>query len=218
METSRIEAAAPSNRRRSAFAAAFTAGRRELLIAGLCLIGLQFLIGFTYVRRGGFVLDDWLLAAGAKLHGGFGAVVSANIAVDPRRPLGAIYLATTNTVLGTHQHAQLAWVAVTHVAFALALFAVLWKLGIDLASAVCAAALCLLFPFSDSLWLWATLGQLNLAATLWLRRGRRKARQSATGSQISSATSRTRSGSGCAGSAGARTSPTHTQTASLSHW
>ena len=44
----------------------------------------------------------------------------------------------------------------------------------------------------------------------------RRARYSAIGSQISSATSSTRSGSGCAGSAGARTSPTQTQTASLS--
>src|SRR4051794_31573993 len=40
--------------------------------------------------------------------------------------------------------------------------------------------------------------------------------QSAIGSQISSATSRTRSGSDSAGSAGARTSPTQTQKVSLS--
>ena len=148
-------------------AAAGAGARRETLVAAFGLAVLQAIIGLAYVRHGGFLYDDWAYASRAHFHG-FSGLFSSELTQHPRRPLMALYYATTNSLVGTHQHLQLALAAAEHVAAAFALFLVLRKVGLDLLSSGLAASLYLVFPFADSVWLWATSGQISLAVTLWL--------------------------------------------------
>ena len=136
-----------------------------MVALGLCAIGV--LVLGPYVHTGGFANDDWVEQAWAHF-GGFGRVFQVLIGGTPRRPLGAVYFGLTHTLLGGHQHWQLALAAAERLAISLGLYAVLRELRLDRLTAAGAAGLALLFPFSDATWLWISGGQVGLAAALWL--------------------------------------------------
>jgi hypothetical protein len=139
----------------------------ETLLAAGGLLILAAIAFLPYIHRGGFMYDDWQEQAVSKLHG-FGSLFNYVIDITPRRPLGALYFSIVHTVLGTHEHFHLALAAGLRALVSLALFAVLRELDFDRVGAGAAAALALLFPFSDATWLWATGGQMDLSLLCWL--------------------------------------------------
>jgi hypothetical protein len=139
----------------------------ELAAAAVGLTILAFVAFEPYVRSGGFVGDEWISAADTHLRS-FGDNVDALFQGFGRRPLAALYFPVVHSVLGLHQHLHLALAAAERTGLALALFLVLRRLGIDRVAAGATAALCLLFPFSDSTWLWSAGGQISVSALAWL--------------------------------------------------
>ncbi len=139
----------------------------ELALAGLAAGTLGFLVFGPYIHAGGFIYDDWRNSATMHFHG-FGGLLHLHLEIAPRRPLGSLYFAVVFGVLGSHEHWQLALAAGLHTVVGLLLFVLLRALDLDRVSAGAAAALTLLFPYSDSTWLWASAGQLELCVGCWL--------------------------------------------------
>ena len=140
---------------------------RADILVGFGLFALGLIAFLPYVRAGGFLNDDFVEQWWAHF-GGFGRAFDILIHGWPRRPLGAVYFASVHTLLGNHQHWQLAWAAGLRILVSVALFGVLRELHIDRFAAGGAAALAMIFPFSDADWLWAAEGQVDLAVALWL--------------------------------------------------
>lgn len=120
-----------------------------------------------YVLAGGWLGDDWWTEATAHFSG-MGGVVHALIRAEPTRPVQDVYLGLVHVVLGGHPHLQVALAATLSMVMSLLVLSVLRKLGFDLLTSFSAALLTLLFPFSDSTWLWSTGGAITLCVVLWL--------------------------------------------------
>jgi hypothetical protein len=147
---------------------AMRGGVGELVVAAAGLAILAAIAFLPYVRRGGFVYDDWQEQAVSQLSGGFSGLFNSIVHSTPRRPLGAVYFALTHSVISDHEHVHLAFVAGLRVAASVLLFLVLRQVRIDRVSAGAIAALAMLFPYSDSTWLWISGGQMTMAVICWL--------------------------------------------------
>jgi len=137
------------------------------VLAGLALAIFGAIAFGPYVSRGGFMYDEWEAQAIGRLQG-FGTLFNHVISVTPRRPLGALYWAVLHTLFGAHEHVYLVQSATLRVSLSLVLFVLLRELRLDRVSAGAAAVLALLFPFSDTTWLWGSVGQLSLSLICWL--------------------------------------------------
>ena len=121
----------------------------------------------SYILHGGFIADDWAIRAQAHFTG-FSGVVSSSIQGDVRRPLAALYFATTFALLGNHLKLLLILSAALRFLVSTLVYILLRELRFAWLDAVAIAALVLLFPSSDSIWLWGSESILSftLACTL----------------------------------------------------
>jgi hypothetical protein len=151
----------------AAFSALAASMWGQAALVSVSLLVLAAIVLGPYVPRGGFAYDDYEQQAMTHFLG-FSHSFSLFLSLDSRRPLTALYTAIVGTVFGQHQHWQLAFVACIHVATALTVWFVLRELRTSLLTASASAALVLLYPFSDSVWLWVAGGQVGAAVLLWL--------------------------------------------------
>jgi hypothetical protein len=128
----------------------------------LILAVLTVVICGPHVLNGGSVYDDWALRAEAHFIG-FGGTLNQLISQDIRRPIGGVYLATIYTLLGSHVKSLLALSAAMRFLLVAILYGLLRKLRFSWLAAVSIAVLTLLFPASDSTWLWIGASELSLA-------------------------------------------------------
>ena len=147
---------------------------RESFLFGAISLGLAAVLYGPHVARGGFILDDWALAAEAELYGGQHGFLSLveHLRSDPDslmgvngRPVAALYFAATHSVFGSETGLHIA-VAVALAALVSTLFyTVLRVLGMERLHAALMSLLWLVFPAADAsrLWLAATTSLAGLA-------------------------------------------------------
>jgi hypothetical protein len=139
----------------------------ELVLAGAAAAVVGLVVFAPYVRAGGYHLDDW--SNGAVFHfQGADGLFRWMLSGTPRSPLASVYTAAAYGALGQHEHMHLALAALLHLGVGLLLFGLLRELSLDWVRASACAALAILFPYADSIWLWATAGQLDLSVAFWL--------------------------------------------------
>jgi hypothetical protein len=143
---------------------------REMVFVGLLLLVLAAAVFGAHIRKGSFYYDDWANAAIAMYppkHGFFG-VFEAFWQTSGFRPLLVPYTAVRLTVLGLHEHAQIAWAVFLAVLMSLALYWALTALRFGRIHAGLIAGLVLVFPFSDSTRLWSMTATASLVVALYL--------------------------------------------------
>jgi hypothetical protein len=114
------------------------------------------------VLHGASAADDWAYRAQAHFTS-FGGIVSQQLQQDVRRPGAAIYFATIFSLIGAHIKLLLALSATLRFLLAASLYWLLRELRFGLLDAFAIATLTLLFPTSDSTWLWATASVVTAA-------------------------------------------------------
>ena len=132
------------------------------MVAIFILAAITAFVCGPHVLSGGFSLDDWFYRAQGHFTG-FGGVVSQQIQEDVRRPVAALYFATVSVLIGSHLKILLLLAVTLRFLMSAALYAILKELEFRRIDAVAIAVLTLLFPYSDSLWLWATAAQISCA-------------------------------------------------------
>ncbi len=141
----------------------------HLPAAGLALAALAGLVVFcVHILHGGFYYDDWGVLSVVRfppLHGG---ALHGLWLLYGRRPGQVLWYAALDGTLGFHVHAQLALAAGLMVLEVACLFMLLRALEMSRTAAGAICALVLLFPFSDSLWLWPVLTTNTLTTALYL--------------------------------------------------
>src|SRR4051794_20728155 len=146
----------------------------------MAAIGLALLVALVYgdhVFRGGLLWDDWENAATSHYHYEPGFLGPFDLRQAAYRPVLQLLLPLPHLLFGAAPAWHLALALVLAVAAATAFYALLRALATRREFALGAAALALVFPWSDSTRLWAT-ASVNLvalvlffsAATLSLRR------------------------------------------------
>src|SRR4051794_26100726 len=131
---------------------------------GVPIAILVVLAAVTFTSRivhGGLIMDDWALSAEAHF-GGFTGVLEDLVHLDVRRPVGAIYFATLFGVAGGHAHLLLTISAALRVLLAVCLYGLLREVRFERFDALIIAALVMLFPYSDSTWLWPSASSISL--------------------------------------------------------
>ena len=138
----------------------------ELILALIALGVVALLALGPHLRHGGFYIDDWSNAALSLQpphRPSFGQALSAFANVTIYRPVLVVYVPLTYFVFGMHMHEHLAWAAFLAVFAATMLYGILRICGVPWIHALLAAALTVVFPWSDSTRLWATADQVTLA-------------------------------------------------------
>lgn len=120
-----------------------------------------------HVAHGGLYYDDWGLVSVVRFPPHSGAL-AALWRLYGRRPGGVAWYAALEGALGFHPHWQLALAAGLVVGEAVCLFALLRRLRMPVPAAAAIGALVLVFPFSDSQWLWPTLTANTFTIALYL--------------------------------------------------
>ena len=141
--------------------------RRELGLAVLALGLLGVLAYGRHVVEGGLYNDDWNFGAQADLIG-FAAHYDFLATSLPQRPLYALYQTGTYELFGLDPALLNGWSLLVAVLGSAALFAVQRALAVPWPLAFAAAALMLLFPWSDALRLWPTAANGGTAILLFL--------------------------------------------------
>lgn len=140
---------------------------RELfaVVLGLAVLGL--VMCFAHIARGGSYFDDWSLLEMARFPPP-GGLVHGLWLYYGQRPGQVLYYAALSGWLGSSVAARLALAAVAVTLQAGCLYALLRQVGLRMWEGFSIAALTLLFPFSDSGWLWdvVSLATLSVAAGL----------------------------------------------------
>jgi hypothetical protein len=141
--------------------------RAELLAATSGLGLITAVMCAAHVSHGGFYYDDWgvlalgrFSAPGGLLHG---------LWLDyGQRPGQVLYYAGLDHAFGLHPALRLALAGAMVLVEATCLYALLRRLGLAAGHAFAISALALVFPFSDSVWLWGILSltSLVIAASL----------------------------------------------------
>lgn len=116
----------------------------------------------AHVSHGGLYYDDWSLVALARFPGPGGLLHGLWLDYG-QRPGQVLYYAALDETLGLGAGPRLALAAVMVVLQATCLYVLLRQLGLAVYHAVAIAALSLVFPFSDSVWLWGVLSLASLA-------------------------------------------------------
>jgi hypothetical protein len=121
-----------------------------------------------YVVRGGFIHDDWSVAATYQFNTpGFWQGITTGLDTAGRHPVSGIYTGFVYEVFGLHQHLHLAWLALMGLVTSLLLFMVLRRVGVGTTLSLTVAILVLVFPGSDAGRLWIS-GAGSLAVLLLL--------------------------------------------------
>lgn len=165
-----------TNSRRYALSAG-SGARREWVLGGagglfspaayLILVALGILVAFSRMKSGAFLMDDWSFAATSMFHG-FAHAVSTNVNLNPRRPLTAAYFPVLNKVFGLGAHGQLIWAVAVRIATSAVFYTLLVRLRVGRLQALAAAALALIFPWSDATWMWISASSPQFSVLLTL--------------------------------------------------
>jgi hypothetical protein len=132
-------------------------GSWQLLGFGL----LAALMSLGHIRHGGFYYDDWGALSLARFGG-----QHALWQYYGTRPGQVFYYGFLESVLGYHASLQLAWAALALVVEAGLVTALLVRLGLGPGHATSIGALLIVFPFSDSVWLWSIVSMASVAISL----------------------------------------------------
>ena len=152
---------------KGAISAATPAAYAPTLVLGLVVLGgLAVFAG--HILHGGFYYDDWGVLSVVRFPSVHGGALHGLWALYGRRPGQVAWYAALDGTLGFHAHLQLALAALLMIGEAVCLFMLLGRLGMQRPAAGAIAALVLLFPFSDSLWLWSILTTNTLTTALYL--------------------------------------------------
>ena len=142
--------------------------RRELALAWAALAVLAFAAYLRVMRDGGFSLDDWANGSRTLQGGDVGDVLAFYWELTSYRPVLVLYVPLTHWVLGGHMGLHLGWSIALALAMSGALYGVLRQLRLGVAHAWALAALVLVFPWFDSIRMWATASMASLAIALAL--------------------------------------------------
>jgi hypothetical protein len=143
---------------------------RELGVATAVLGVLALVVFGTYVRDGGFLMDDWINAAIAQFGGSPLDTIDQyrNPAYPSANHVGLpVAFALQFGVLGDRYGAHLAFLLLTSVLVVVVFYALLRDLKVPALHAGAMAALVLVWPFADSTRFWPTLAFNNVAVALW---------------------------------------------------
>ncbi|HEY7892029.1 MAG TPA: hypothetical protein VIC05_07455 [Solirubrobacteraceae bacterium] len=141
---------------------------KELLVCAACLSMLAALAFAGHVSHGGFYYDDWGVLSVVRFPPPHASALHGLRLLYGRRPGQVLWYAALDGLLGFHAHLQLALAAALMTVEAICLFALLRRLGMQRLAAGAISVLVLLFPFSDSLWLWSILTTNTLTTALYL--------------------------------------------------
>jgi hypothetical protein len=139
-------------------------------VAGALLTAFATIVLGGHIRDGGFVQDDWWLQS---LHsfpsqpGHLAGFENLRVAYWDR-PALALYIATSQSLLGDHLTLHVAWTVALGVVLCTLLYAVLVMSGVGKSHALAIATLTLIFPAGDSALLWVTAGSYHWAMILFL--------------------------------------------------
>ena len=122
----------------------------------------------THVAHGGFAWDDWRNAATTEYGLGSRFLGPFDVREALYEPGLALLLPLPHLAFGLQASWHLALAALLGVAMSLCVFALLRELGLETGSSLLVALLVLVFPWSDSVRLWATAGLNQVAACLYL--------------------------------------------------
>jgi hypothetical protein len=141
--------------------------RIELAVISLGIAALAAVAFLGHIRHGGFYADDWSVLSLVRFHG-HGSVLQTLAHYYGRRPGQVLFLAALDGGLGYDAHLQLTLAAALLAIEVICLYALLREIGMVTLHAALISGLVLIFPFSDSLWLWSVETTATLAATLYL--------------------------------------------------
>lgn len=140
---------------------------RNTLLCTLFLLVLAASIYGPYILHGGFAWDDWENAADAATPSNR-ALAPFNLREALYEPGLALLLPLPHLLFGSQPAWHLTLAVALGVAMSTSLFIFLRALNFPTVAAVVVAALTLVFPWSDSLHLWATAGINQMAAVFYL--------------------------------------------------
>jgi hypothetical protein len=160
-----VHVVAARSRLRERLGAQHTVTAAELVLVSVALLALAVIVFGEHVLHGGLYSDDWGNAAEYRfldsphyLH-----AVEGRARDMGSRPLLALLLPLPDALFGIHAAPQLALALVLGVLTCLLLYLLLRTLGLAPVHCGAIAALVLLFPWADSIRLWAT-ASLNTVA------------------------------------------------------
>jgi len=149
---------------------AVRSSRRELLLASVLLAVLCGAVYGAYAARGGFLIDDWYLTRVTLMpdvHGDFGGVRQL-FETFGFRPLFTVWTPAVYWVLSDNQTAHLIQSLLLALALACALYALLRRVRLAPVHAFAIAALCLIYPFADSIRFWSAASYASLTLALFV--------------------------------------------------
>lgn len=123
---------------------------------------VQLVATGDWLFHGGLFTDDWPIAS-IERFGGARELLDSLTAANSDRPLGNVYLTLTSAVSGTDPEMHALWGFVTHLICVIAVYYCARALGMALPSAAAMGLLVMLFPYSDSIWLWYAASHSSLA-------------------------------------------------------
>lgn len=149
--------------------------RSPLLQTAIVTAGLGVLAALvygSYIAKGGFVTDPWVVMAWYEFAPDKGPIAFSQFYIENNglgivRSLDFIRLALQSVVLGSNMTLWLAWQVTMAVIMSAALFLLLRKLGLAFVHAAAIAALVLIFPAASSIKIWPIMGSpasITLAA------------------------------------------------------
>ena len=144
-----------------------TAREVVLVAAALALLGAR--VFYLHIRHGGFYFDDWgvLSVVHFPPHHGDGPL-AALWPYYSQRPGEVAWYALVDSTLGFHASLQLTLAAVSLWAEVVVIGVLMRVVGVAALHAALICALVLVFPFSDSQWLWAIMSMSSLATAVGL--------------------------------------------------
>src|SRR5438093_6808841 len=157
-------------KRLDALLAAGPASRLELALAALWFAALGAAVYGAHVAHGGFWLDDWSNAAAYQFadRPRYLDTVRGLEAYLGGRPLLALVIPIPYALFGMHSSLHLALAVALGVLTSWLFFLLLRTLRLPVLHAAIVASLALVFPWADSLRLWATAGLNDLAVVFYL--------------------------------------------------
>jgi hypothetical protein len=126
---------------------------------------VELLLLGSHLFHGGLYTDDWPLAAISHQSGTSGLFDNL-ITGNHDRPLAALYLSLTTALSGTNPHIHALWGLLTLLAAASAVYLLLRLSSLRAHDALIVVLLFMVFPFSDSSWLWYAASHTYLAIAL----------------------------------------------------
>lgn len=141
---------------------------REVVVAAVLLVAAAAALYGPHALNGGFVSDDWGIAARWSQRDELGGAWDAFVRKSLNRPLLWFYFLGVYGAFGLHAGLHLAFAALVGAALSTALYALLRQLGLERALAGAVALLVLAFPYANSTKLWIQQGSIGFSLTLCL--------------------------------------------------